>query len=51
MAGVYMAQRRLASFFESTKDTWLSNHFYYRCLETGKMVRVSVCSIVLLSWL
>ncbi len=45
MAGVYMAQRRLAAFFELTKDTWLSDHFYHRCLETGKMVRVAIFEI------
>lgn len=42
---VYMAQRDLAQYFEHTedairtKDKWLSDHFYDRCLETGMMVK------------
>ena len=41
---VYMAQRNLAQYFENTedakrtKDKWLSDYFYDRCLETGSMV-------------
>lgn len=38
MDTVYMAQRKLAQYFEQTKDTWLSDHFYHKCLETGTMV-------------
>lgn len=39
-----MAQRNLAQYFEHTedakrtKDKWLSDYFYNRCLETGSMV-------------
>ena len=35
---VYMAQRNMAQYFEQGGDTWLSDHFYHRCLETAKMV-------------
>lgn len=41
---VYNAQRNLAQYFENTedakrtKDNWLSDYFYKRCLETGSMV-------------
>ena len=38
---VYMAQRNTAQYFEQSGDTWLSDHFYNRCLETGKLVRWS----------
>ena len=38
---VYMAQRNMAQYFEQSGDTWLSDHFYNRCLETGKLVRWS----------
>ena len=27
---VYMAQRKMAQYFEQTKDMWLSDHFYNR---------------------
>lgn len=39
-----MAQRNLARYFEHTedakrtKDKWLSDYFYDRCLETGSLV-------------
>jgi len=36
---VYMTQRRLAQYFEQSRDTWLSDHFYQRCLETGVQIR------------
>lgn len=45
---VYMAQRNLAQYFEltedakRTKDKWLSDHFYDRCLETAMMVSSSL---------
>lgn len=41
-----MAQRNLAQYFEHTddakrtKDKWLSDYFYDRCLETGSIVSV-----------
>jgi hypothetical protein len=41
---VYMAQKNLAQYFEQTedakrtKDKWLADYFYSRCLETGSMV-------------
>ena len=34
---VYMCQRSLAEYFDRSGDTWLSDHFYQRCLETGMM--------------
>ena len=36
---VFMAQRRLAQEFEQSGDTWLSDHFYRRCLETGSRIQ------------
>ncbi len=39
-----MAQRNIAQYFEHTddakrtKDKWLSDYFYDRCLQTGSMV-------------
>ena len=36
---VYMTQWDLAQYFERSHDTWLSDHFYNRCLETGVQIR------------
>ena len=36
---VYMCQQTLAQRFEQSKDTWLSDHFYQRSLETGSLVK------------
>lgn len=36
---VYMTQWDLAQYFEHSHDTWLSDHFYNRCLETGVQIK------------
>ena len=36
---VYMAQRSLAQYFDQTEDTWLSDHFHGRCLQTSLMIK------------
>ena len=34
-----MTQWDLAQCFEQSRDTWLSDHFYNRCLETGVQIK------------
>lgn len=36
---VYMGQRSLAQHFDQTGDTWLSDHFHNRCLQTSLMIK------------
>ena len=34
-----MTQWDLAQCFEQSRDTWLSDHFYNQCLETGVQIK------------
>ncbi|XP_066286220.1 tetratricopeptide repeat protein 29-like [Branchiostoma lanceolatum] len=39
MEEVYHCQYQLAKYFQSTSDTWLSDHFFQACLQTSLSVR------------
>ncbi len=36
---LYKSQLILAEYFSAKKDNWLSDYFYYKCLETSLQVR------------
>ena len=52
-AEVYKCQFKLARYFQSTKDKWLSDHFFNSCLRTsagvkdddGKMAAEGHCNV------